>query len=78
MTWETKSDQHARASRMLNYALTLGDQQTWIEAAAVWAARLTSAERSALAFAALKSLNSEHAALAVNAAITGTVHTEGE
>ena len=78
MTWETKSDQYARASRMLNHALTLGDQQTWTEAAAVWTARLTSTERAALAFAALKSLNSEHAALAANAAINGTVHKEGE
>ena len=78
MTWEAKSDQYARASRMLGYALTTGGHQVWMETAAVWAARLTSKERAALAFAALKSLSADHAILAATAAIHDTEHEGGE
>lgn len=42
---------------MLGYALTLGDTRTWWGLARVLTARLTMAERGALAFAALHSLD---------------------
>lgn len=47
---------HLRLSRMLGYALTLGDAAGWQSFAMVAEARLSVLERGALAFAALNSL----------------------
>ena len=78
MNWNEKADRYARVARMLRYALTLRDHNAWVALTAVLIARLTAAERTALAFAALKSLNAEHATLTANAAIKGTVSERGE
>ena len=52
---------HLGASRMLGYALTLGDYETWEAASAVWQARLSKQERAALAWAALRALERDEA-----------------
>jgi hypothetical protein len=48
---------HKRMSRVLGYCLTLGDADAWSGFATVAAARLSQAERAALACASLKSLD---------------------
>lgn len=62
---------HKRVARMLGFALTLDSSDCWWGFAQVIAARLTPTERSALAFMALSSLNSEDAALVADAAMFG-------
>ena len=52
---------HLGSTRMLGYALTLQDYDAWEGASAVWQARLTETERAALAWAALRSLDEDHA-----------------
>ena len=52
---------HLGATRMLGYALTLGDYETWEAASAIWQARLSTQERGALAWAALRSLDHDDA-----------------
>lgn len=52
---------HLGATRMLGYALTSHDYETWEAASAVWQARLSPEERAALAWAALRSLDRDHA-----------------
>ena len=47
---------HKAGARMLLYALTLHDAETWFAASAVWAARLTPSERAALAYAAIEAV----------------------
>ena len=55
-----KSDHHARAARMLSYALTLGeDPEIWSALAVVFEARLTQAERRRVLIAALRSAASD-------------------
>jgi len=66
-------DAHKRASKMLGYALTLGDLPAWDAASAIWAARLSVQERIALAFAALNSLDDREAFIAAEAALFGVV-----
>lgn len=44
-------------ARVIGYALTLGDADTWAGFASVARARLTSEERAALAWAALRALD---------------------
>jgi hypothetical protein len=61
---------HLGATRALGYALTLGDYETWEAASAVWQARLSTQERGALAWAALRSLDHDDA-LAVAEAVLG-------
>ena len=60
---------HLGATRMLGYALTLGDFDGWEAASAVWQARLTPEERGALAWAALRSLDRDHARDVANTVI---------
>ena len=64
-------DAHKRASRMLGYALTIGDFPAWEAASAIWAARLTVQERIALAFMALGSLDDDDAQMTAEAALFG-------
>ncbi|MGR3292308.1 MAG: hypothetical protein ACU0C9_14130 [Paracoccaceae bacterium] len=62
---------YKRAARMLGFALTLGNYETWSATAAVWAVRLTAEERAALAWAGLKSLTHEQAAMVAETALGG-------
>ena len=60
--------EHLKAARVVGYALTLGNAEAW-QGFARWAAmRLEVEERAALAWAALRSLDAETAALTVEAA----------
>lgn len=52
---------HTAVSRMVGHALTLADYEAWSGAAFVFRARLSAAERAALAWAALRSLDREQA-----------------
>ena len=52
---------HKKAARLLGYALILGDFDSWEAASAIWQARLTDTERAALAWAAMRSLDEDHA-----------------
>jgi hypothetical protein len=62
-------DEHKRAARMLGYALTRGTADAWLDAAAVFAARLTQQERAGMAFAALKAMDRDDAAMTAEAAL---------
>lgn len=48
-----------RSCDVLDFALTLGDYDSWLKAALVWECRLDLKARAALSFAALKSLPEE-------------------
>lgn len=61
--------EHKRLSRMLGYSLTLATPDAWSGFAVVAAAGLSAAERMALAFSALRSLDPEHAKAAAAVAI---------
>ncbi|WP_397544218.1 hypothetical protein [Roseovarius salis] len=52
---------HKKAAKLLGYALILDDFDSWEAASAIWQARLTDTERAALAWAALRSLDEDHA-----------------
>ncbi|WP_133065826.1 hypothetical protein [Mameliella alba] len=60
---------HKRMSKMLGYTLTLGTSDAWSGFSDVAAARLSTEERAALAFASLRSLAPDHAELTARAAI---------
>lgn len=62
---------HLGATRMLGYALTMHDFETWEAASAVWQARLTPEECAALAWAALRSLDRDHALAVTEAVLDG-------
>lgn len=62
---------HLGATRMLGYALTMHDYETWEAASAVWQARLTPEECAALAWAALRSLDRDHALAVTEAVLDG-------
>jgi len=62
---------HLGATRMLGYALTMHDYETWEAASAVWQARLTPEECAALAWAALRSLDRDHALDVTEAVLDG-------
>ncbi|MEY8838948.1 hypothetical protein AB9K41_07955, partial [Cribrihabitans sp. XS_ASV171] len=64
--------EHKRMSRMLGYCLTLGTFEAWSGFSFVAAVRLDAAERAALAFAALKSLDPDQAELTAAGAIGST------
>ena len=66
-------DAHKRAAKCFEYALTLGATDAWCEVSAVWAVRLTTAERAALASAALKALDHDTANMTASAALFGTL-----
>lgn len=55
--------EHKRLARMIGFCLTLGTYDAWSSFARVASARLDATERGALAFAALNSLELEHAEL---------------
>lgn len=52
---------HLGSTRMLGYALTMHNDDTWEAASAVWQARLTIEEKAAHAWAALRALSEDHA-----------------
>lgn len=52
---------HKRLSRMLGYALTMGDADAWAGFSFVAAARLSEAERAGIAWASLRSLEPDNA-----------------
>lgn len=60
---------HLGATRMLGYALTSHDYETWEAASAVWQARLSPEECAALAWAALRALDLDHAREVANTVI---------
>ncbi len=62
---------HLGATRMLGYALTMNDFETWEAASAVWQARLTPVECATLAWAALRSLDEDNAREVAYAVIQG-------
>ena len=62
---------HLGATRMLGYALTVHDYETWEAASAVWQARLTVDENGALAWAALRALDEGSAVEVAQTAIGG-------
>jgi len=57
-------------SRMLGYCLTLGGADAWAGFSVVAAARMAETERAALAFAALNSLDQEHAEMTAAASLS--------
>lgn len=61
--------EHKRMSRMIGYTLTLGDADTWAGLATVAMARLTVEERAALAWAALRALDTPEQAEQVAEAV---------
>jgi hypothetical protein len=62
---------HLGASRMLGYALTAHDYETWESASAVWQARLTPEENAALAWAAMKALDADQGLMVAETVLTG-------
>lgn len=62
---------HKKAAKLLGYALVLGTYGGWEGASAVWQARLTEAERAALAWAALRSLDRDNAMLVAETVLGG-------
>ncbi len=60
---------HKSAARMLGYALTLNDFDTWAGLALVLRARLDTTERAALAYMALRSLDEADAIATSEAAL---------
>ena len=63
------NENHQRASRMLDYALTLGNTDTWLGAISVFRARLDEGELASLAYVILKALHPDNAALATEAVL---------
>lgn len=62
---------HLGATRTLGYALTLNDYESWEATSAVWQARLPLEERVALAWAALRALDRDHAITLTEAVLGG-------
>ncbi len=60
---------HKKAARVLGFALVLGDSGGWEAASAIWQARLTETERTALAWAALRALDEDHVREVANAVL---------
>jgi len=67
---------HKSASRMLEFALTLGNEAAWAQFTALIYARLTVQERAALAFAALNGLDDDQAYMTASVALFGTLNGE--
>ena len=63
------STEHKKVVRTIGYALTLGDEAAWHGLTIVLMVRLSDEERAALAFAALKALNDEHASAVAEVAV---------
>lgn len=62
---------HLGATRILGYALTLGDYDAWEAASAIWQARLAPEERAALTWAALRALDHDDALMVAETALAG-------
>lgn len=71
-----KDSTHNRAGRTVEFALTMGTSDAWHAASFVFAARLTEAERAALAYAALHSLDNDTAYMTASAALFGVLGGE--
>jgi hypothetical protein len=67
---------HKKMARALGYALNIGTSAAWHSLTIVLLARLTTAERAGLAYAALKSLEEDQAYKTASVAIFGTLHGE--
>jgi hypothetical protein len=61
-------DRHKRAARMLGFALTANDPETWTQATAIFAHRLGSGELMMLAYSVLRTLDAADRARVFNAA----------
>lgn len=70
------SERHERTARSIGFALGLGSSQGWEGLGLILVARLTKAERAALAYAALISLDEETAYLTASVALFGTLNGE--
>ncbi|WIY23738.1 hypothetical protein [Parasedimentitalea psychrophila] len=69
-------DRHKKTAKGLGFALTLGTESAWHSLTITLMARLTEAERAALAFATLNSLSESHAYMTASAALFGTQYGE--
>ena len=66
MSWETKSVQYTRASRMLRYALTLGvDAEAWNGLSLVLRFRLTAFERACILTSTIRSMDIDDASYVI-------------
>ncbi len=61
-------DRHKRAARMLGFALTANDPETWTQASAIFAHRLNSGELMMLAYSVLRALEAAERQQVCNAA----------
>jgi hypothetical protein len=69
-------DAHKRVAKSLGYVLTQDSEAAWRDLTIVLMARLTEAERAALAFATLNSLPEDHAYLTASVALYGVLNGE--
>jgi hypothetical protein len=67
------ADRHKRAARMLGYALTIGQPDTWHGLGFVWGERLTTAELASIAFVALRALDPDDREQTFRAAQWGAI-----
>lgn len=65
-----------RVSRSLGFALWLGDFSAWNSLTTILRLRLSEEQRAALAYAALRSLDPEHAEIVAGGAIDGMAYFE--
>ncbi|MFC4731976.1 hypothetical protein [Salipiger abyssi] len=69
---------HKRVAKALGFALTLARESGWHGFSTVLRTRLTTEERAALAFAALRSLDDHTAYLTASAALFEVVNGEAQ
>lgn len=65
------SENHKSAGRSLCYALAADSFRNWMGVSAVWAARLSTQERAALAYAALKCLPPDQSRMVAESVFPG-------
>ena len=70
------NDRHTRTGRAISFALTIGTSLAWEGVAIVFLARLTRAERAALAYAALTSLDEATAYRTASVVLFGVMDGE--
>jgi hypothetical protein len=69
-------DQHTRIAKAIGYALTLGTSKAWEGLSLILMARLSKAERAALAYSALISLDEDTAYRTASVALFGVLNGE--
>lgn len=71
-------DGHKRAAKALGFALTIATERAWLGLSNILEHRLSTEERAALAFAALRSLDDHTAYLTASAALFEVVNGEAQ